>query len=136
MHQFTYTDQLKHPVKTSLGWGLQKSFYLIGRLRESFWFLSIDSPEVILLFQPEMTCLGSKISHKTKSFKTQSKLMTCWYNKKLLKAYDLLLSFPKEKIKLNFGHDTCWPSFYSNLVVKEQFLKTLPIYFQNYGIIM
>ena len=68
-----------------------------------------------------------------KSFKTQSKL-TFWSNKKFLKPYELLKLFP-EKIELDFGHGPCWLSFCPNIVLKEQFLKVLPIFFQDYSII-
>ena len=70
-----------------------------------------------------------------KSFITQSKLMIFWWNKKFLKAYDLLLLSPEKKIELDFGHGLCWPSFCPNRVLKEQFVKALAIFFQNYNIV-
>ena len=70
-----------------------------------------------------------------KSSTTQIKLMILWWNKKFLKAYDLLLLSTEKKIELDFGHGLCWPSFCPNRVLKEQFLKVLGIFFQNYSIV-
>ena len=70
-----------------------------------------------------------------KSSITQSKLMIFWWNKKFLKAYDLLLLSPEKKIELDFGHGLCWPSFCPNRVLKEQFVKALAVFFQNYNIV-
>ena len=70
-----------------------------------------------------------------KSSITQLKLMIFWWNKKLLKAYDLLLLSPEKKIELDFGHGLCWPSFCPNRVLTEQFVKALVIFFQNYNIV-
>ena len=60
--------------------------------------------------------------------------MIFWWNKKFSKAYYLLLLFPK-KIELYFGWGPCWPSFCPNRVLEEQFLTTLPVFFQNYNMI-
>ena len=40
----------------------------------------------------------------------------------------------KKKFELYFGCDPCWPRFCPNRVIEEQFLTTLPIFFQNYNI--
>ena len=74
------------------------------------------------------------ITQVRKSFITQSKLMIFWWNKKFLKAYDLLLLFPKI-FELHFGCGPCWPSFCPNWVIEEQFLTTLPIFLQSYNMI-
>ena len=41
----------------------------------------------------------------------------------------------KKKIELDFGMASAWPSFCSNRVLKEQFVKALAIFFQNYNIV-
>ena len=45
-----------------------------------------------------------------------------------------MISFYFKK-KHHFGCDPCWPSFCPNRVLEEQFLTTLPIFFQNYNMI-
>ena len=44
--------------------------------------------------------------------------------------HDLLWLSPKQ-IELDFGHGLCWPSFFPNRVLKEQFVKVLVVFFRT-----
>ena len=93
-------------------------------LCESSWYSSFDflearrdhhvSSALFVVEFAHVSADGSKISHKTarhrKSFITQSKLMIFWYNKKFLKAYDLLLLFSQKKLSFILSLLTkIWP---------------------------
>ena len=114
--------------------GPVQCLFLKTKLGKCFLAPEFGCPNLTKLSARNGRCWQQNVTQGRKSFITQSKLMIFWWNKKFLKAYDLLLS-PEKKIELDFGHGLCWPSFCPNRVLKEQFVKDLAIFFQNYSIV-
>ena len=104
---------------------------LKAKMSHFFYMFFQFNPPGHVGFSQKWPVLAAKCHTRRKSFITQSKLMMFWWNKKFLKAYDILLLSPEKKIELDFGHGLCWPSFCPNRVLKEQFVKVLAIFFSE-----
>ena len=59
-----------------------------------------------------------------------------WVKQNILESLWSPFVICRNKIELQFGRGTCWPSFCPNRVLEEQCLTVLPIFFQNYSIII
>ena len=72
----------------------------------------------------------------TRSQKLIHNSIKTWYFDEIKRSWKFIISFYYfQKIELHFGCGSCWPSFCPNRVLEEQFITTLPVFFQNYNII-
>ena len=82
-----------------------------------------------------MAGFGNKILHKSENHLQLSQNL--WHFDETKSSWKLMISFCyfQKRNELYFGCDPCWPSFCPNRVVEEQFLTTLPIFFQDYNMV-